>query len=207
MYNNFNPQLYAESQMKAFYEDRREVEKTIAKATAVENIRLQSYIARQQLRQKEEELRKASFDELVLTPEGKLQFITQNLSINAEPRSLTNMEKPHITILKRANEITQIILLITCIANGIQREIFFDPRKAEKFSYVKRKFSFAGIFLRIPKDQKKDFFSDLVELLIILGADERCVPDDVGYFESAEHGLVYVGEGDLTWRKAVNLCK
>lgn len=207
MYNNFDPQAYAEARICAYYEDRRELDKTIAKATAVENIRLQGFIARQQLRQKEEERKKSTFDDLILTPEGELQFITRNLSINAEPRSLTNMEKPSITILRRANDITQIIFLINCFANGIPREIFLNPQKTEKFSYIKRKFSFANIYLRIPKEKKDDFFSDLVNLLFVLGSDERFIPDDTGYFESENCGLVYVGEDDLTWKKAVNLCK
>lgn len=207
MYNNFDPQLYAESQMRAYYEDRREVDKTIAKAVAVENIRLQGYVARQQLQQEEEERKKSIFDELMLTSEGELQFVTRNLSIDAKPRSLSNMLKPSLAILKRSNDVTQIILLIKCIANGMQREIFFDPEKAENFSYVKRKFSFAGICLHIPKNQKKEFFYDLVELLSILDADEAYLPDRPGYFESPDRGLIYVGEEDLTWKKAVKLCK
>lgn len=204
---SFDPQRYAQEQMRDYYQDCRDINRTIAKANAVEGIRTQAFAARQLLRQQEEERKKSTFSELIITNEGELQLITRNLSIDAKPRSMTNMRNPSLTILRRAVDVTEVMFHFRCFINAIAKEIFLDPHKTEKISYVKRKFSFAGIYFNIPKEEKRDFFDRLISLMIILGPDERCIPDHAGYFESPEEGLIYVGEEDLTWKKVIKLCK
>lgn len=208
MYDNtFNPQKYAQEQMQAYYNDCREVQKTIAKANALEDIRLKGLIARQRLREAESERKKSTFEELLITSDGEVQIITRNLTIEAKPRAVTNMTVPHLAILKRLKDATEEIFLFRCIVNNISRELFLNPQKAGKGSYLIKNFVLIGVQFHLPSAKAKELAIQLLALLISAGPEELLLADDEGYTEFPGKGFIYIGEEDLTWKKATKLCR
>lgn len=208
MYDNtFNPQKYAQEQMQAYYNDCREVQKTIAKANALEDIRLKGLIARQRLREAESERKKSTFDELLITSDGEVQIITRNLTIEAKPRAVTNMTAPRIVILKRLKDTTEEIFLFRCIINNISRKLFLSPQKAGRGSYLIKNFISIGAYFQSPSAKAKELAIQLLALLISAGPQELLLADDEGYTEFPGKGFIYIGEEDLTWKKATKLCR
>ena len=208
MYDNtFNPQKYAQEQMQAYYNDCREVQKTIAKANALEDIRLKGLIARQRLREAESERKKSTFEELLITSDGEVQIITRNLTIEAKPRAVTNMTVPHLAILKRLKDATEEIFLYRGIENHISRELFLNPQKAGKGSYLIKNFVLIGVQFHLPSAKAKELAIQLLALLISAGPEELLLADDEGYTEFPGKGFIYIGEEDLTWKKATKLCR
>lgn len=203
----FNPQKYAQEQMQAYYNDCREVQKTIAKANALEDIRLKGLIARQHLRQAESERKKSTFDELLITSDGEVQIITRNLTIEVKPRAVTNMTAPHLVILKRLRDTMEEIFLFRCVVNNISRELFLNPQKAGKGSYLIKNFVLIGVYFHLPSAKAKELAIQLLALLISSGPEEILLADDEGYTEFPGKGFIYIGEEDLTWKKATKLCR
>lgn len=205
--DTFNPQKYAQEQLRLYYNDCRELQKAIAKANAIEDIRLKGLIARQHLRQLEYERKKSTFDELVITSDGDVQMVTRNLTIEAKLRSVTNMRAPHIVILKRLKDTTEEIFLFRCVVNNISRELFLNPQKAGKGAYLIKNFVLIGVQFHLPPAQAKELAIQLLALLIASGPEELLLADDEGYTEFPGKGFIYIGEGDLTWKKAMKLCR
>lgn len=208
MYNNdFNPQNFAQRQMEAYFQDCREMEKAIAKAKVLEDIRSNALVNRMYLRQAEAERKKATFDELIITSDGEVQVVTRNLAIDAKPRMITNMQNPHIIILKRLKDMTEEILLLQCFVNNSLKKIFLNPKKAGKGEYLLRSFTLAGICFKSPSTNAKDLAMQLLALLLSSQPEERILPDEEGYVDLPGIGLAYIGDEDLTWKKATKLCK
>lgn len=204
MYNSsFDPERYTQQQMQEYFRDCRDVQKSIAKAQALEDIRLKGLADRQLLRQLEAERKRATFDELTITPEGHVQLITRNLTVDARPRSLTNMKAPCVVILRRLADSSDEIFLYKCIVNNLPRKLFLDPHKAGKGSYLLRNFALIGGYFQLPQTKAKDLSVQLLAFLIASDSKEQILPDEEGYVEMPGKGLIYVGKDDLTWKKAM----
>ncbi len=208
MYQNvFNPQRYAQEQMDTYYQDCWEVQKSIAKANALEDIRLKGLAMRQHLRQLESERKRATFEELLITSEGELQLITRNLTIETTPRSVTNMTAPQMVILKRLKDETEEIFLLKCLVNNVPQKLFLDPKKAGRGSYLIKNLVLIGVYFHLPSDRAKEVAIQLLALLIAAGPKELLLADDEGYVEFPNRGLIYIGKENLTWKKAARLCR
>lgn len=208
MYNNiFDPQKYAQEQMQAYYQDCREVKKSIAKANALEDIRLKGFITRQYLRQLESERKSSTFEELLITSDGEVQIITRNLTIEAKPRAVTNITSPRIVILKRLKDTTEELFLFQCVVNKVSRKLFLNPQKVGKGSYLIKNFILIGAYFHLPSAKAKELATQLLALLISSGPEELLLADDEGYTEFPGKGFIYIGEEDLTWKKATKLCR
>ena len=81
-----------------------EIEKIKAIEAAKACVRLEERRIRQQMKEIEEERRRNQGEDLVFGENGELQLVTTNLSFTAEPRQVTNMMSPKLTILKHEKD-------------------------------------------------------------------------------------------------------
>lgn len=117
------------------------------------------------------------------------------------------MKAPRIVILKRLKDQADEIFLLKCKVNNVPKEFMIDPKKAGKGSYLIKKFVLIGAYFHLPSAKVKDAVIQLLALLIASGPEELLLADDEGYVEFPDKGFVYIGEEDLTWKKAVRSCR
>ncbi len=187
--------------------DCREIQKAAAKEAAKETVRIQSMKIKNQLREQEKERKKAVGEALQIMENGELQIITENLSVQAIPRRVTNMRDPKLTVLKRMADEAEQIYYVRCFVGERGEEVFLEKNQAGTGSYVLRKFASAGIRFFKGTAEAKKFAVQLISILRGECKEEKLLPEREGWIKMPDGQFQFIGEEGLTWEKVKKLCK
>lgn len=204
---NMEAMWQQQRQQLQYQDDCREIQKAVAKAARIEDIRIQSMQIKGQIREQERERKKAIGEELHITENGELQFVTTNLSVPAIPRQVTNMRSPSLTVLKRQLDEEEQIFEVNCSVGEKEKNVFLERNLAGAGSYILRKFASEGIYFMMQTAKAKKFTVQLIACLQERCNEERLLPEQEGWMKLPDGQFQYVGEGDLTWEKAKKRCK
>ena len=159
------------------------------------------------LREAAKEREKQVYEELLLTETGEVQLITRNLTIQSQPRKLTNMSNPTLISLKHVSNLDEEVFCIKCIVDNSEKEVFLDRDMAGKASYLLKKFAAAGISFMLPSAEAKQVVIKLFCVLKQASNNEKLLADMEGWMKKPDNTFEYVGEGELTWERARAMCK
>lgn len=196
-----------QKQQQEYMSDYREIQKAAAKEAAKETVRIQSMQMKNQIREQEKERKKAVGEALQIMVNGELQVITENLSIQAIPRRVTNMRDPKLTILKRMADESEQIYYVRCFVGEREEEVFLEKNQAGTGSYVLRKFASAGIRFFKGTAEAKKFAVQLISILREEYKEEKLLPELEGWVKMPDGQFQYFGREDFTWDKLKKLCK
>lgn len=205
--NSFDILWHQQKQQQAYENDCREIQKMAAKTVAVENVRIQSMKIKNQIREQEKERKKAVGEKLQILENGELQIVSENLSVQAIPRHVTNMRSPKLTILKRISDEDEQIYLVQCFVGERRENVFLQKNLVGTASYVLRKFGSAGIYFKMETPKAKKFAVQLMSILREICKDEKTLPEREGWMKMPDGQFQYIGKGDLTWEKVKKMCK
>lgn len=163
---------------------------------------VQAMYERSNVREMITEKKKAVWDEVVITSDGKVEVITRNLSTNIFPRKFTNIRSPELILIVRINNPTDFLYLFRCqIADmeEYQKEVVIDPERIITGNYLLRKFASIGgqIYARSP--QNKSFACQLLAALLrkktrkfiflrIMAGWNYQMANSVMYMKERQHG-------------------
>lgn len=204
---NFDTAWQRKKAEETYFADCREIQKAAAKTAAVELIRIQSLQIKQNLREQERE-RKKSMQEIVqIMEDGTLCMVTQNLRIEPMPRYITNMKRPTLTVLKRAEDVNEEIYRVSCSVNEKEKKIFLAKSMSGNGSYLLRKFGASGICFLCSTAEAKKIAVQVLAILLSEPDDEELLPDMAGWMKKPDNTFTYIDEGEMTWKEAKNLSK
>lgn len=185
-----------------YMREMHELRMAALKAEIKEDAKLNAYAKKRRLKEEDEERRRGLHEDIEVTQEGKIQAITRNLSVAAEPRSIINMQKPSITVLKRLADPTEQIYLLNCVTNGCEKKIFLDTEKSGNGSYLVKKLGSAGVCFKVNKIAESKVLA--VKLLCVLldFAREEFLSDCVGWYMMPGGHPKFTGEEEKTWNHA-----
>lgn len=202
----YENQWIQDKQQEEYRQDCREIQKAAAKAAAIESVRVDSMLRKTCIKEWETEKRKAIFEELLVEPTGEIHLVTRNLSIEAKPRSITNMKNPTLVTLKRANDLTEQIYMIKSTTGSSEKRVYLEADMAGKAYYIVRKFASAGIYFKVSIAKAKILAVQLLCILLESCAEEIFLADKQGWFKMPDGNFQYVEE-ELTWEQAKKMCK
>lgn len=185
------------------YEDSREIQKAAAKATAVENVKIQARQLKMQLKEAEAERKKSQIDELCITREGDLVIQTKNLSVAAIPRIAANFRYPRLTLLRRLNNPDEEIFRIDFTIGERERKFYIRAEDAGSGAKLMRKFTGAGGYFHMPQSKAKQFATQLFCVLRQISTEEKMLADEPGWLIEADGQCKYIGEEEETWKKVL----
>ena len=198
---------YFNQAQKQYFQDCREIELVKAKEVAKASVRLEAQAIKAQSKEESEERKRQIFEELCLLESGELALITRNLQIETKPRYITNMRKPYLTVIKRAEDLDDSIYLVACLLNDCKIEVFLDVDMAGKASYILRKFSAVGIIFMVSTAVAKRIISQLMAILIQNSQRVKILPDETGWLKKIDGKFEFFGEEDMTWNRAKKMTK
>ncbi len=181
-------------------ENQLEIEKEAAKVYVREESKLRVLDSKMMMYQREEERRRSTYEEIVLGPDGNVIVTTRNLSIQAQPRQVTDMRSPQIYIAERASGKIRKVFILSCWIGEREKEIFLDAKKVESGTYLMGKFTEAGVSMLAPSARAKGYVKQLIALLVRNGM-EVDIPDEHGWMMTDEGKFLFVDEGRLTWEE------
>lgn len=188
--------------------DCREIQKAAAKTAAVEQVRINSAVIKQNLREQERERKKAVGERLELLSNGELQIVSENLAIEPIPRKATNMRWPTLFVLKRAVDESEQIYCIACEIGNQKKFVFLEKNASGNGSYLLRKFASSGIYFKMDTAKAKSFAIQLLGILLsTTETEEVLLPDMAGWMKNPDGTFKFIQEGELTWEKAKKLSK
>lgn len=187
--------------------DCQEIEKVAAKTAAVENVRIRSMQVKSQLREQERERKKSIGELLQIMENGELQIVTENLSIQAIPRQVTNMRSPKLTVLRRQADGTEQVFLINCLVGDKEKEVFLEKNQAGSGTYIVRKFASEGVYFKMETAKAKKFAVQLMAILQEICNETKLLPEHEGWMKMPDGQFQYVGEEDLTWEEVKKRCR
>lgn len=200
--------IWQQQKMQQEYmNDCREMQKVAAKEAAKETIRIQSMQIKAQLREQEKERKKAVGEVLQIMENGELQLVSENLSVQAIPRRVTNMRDPKLTVLKRMIDEAEQIYYVRCFVGKREEEVFLEKNQAGTGSYILRKFASAGIRFFKGTAEAKKFAVQLISILRGEYKEEKLLPELEGWVKMPDGQFQYFGREDFTWDKVKKLCK
>ncbi len=184
-----------------------EIEKIKAIEAAKACVRLEERRIRQQMKEIEEERRRNQGEDLVFGENGELQLVTTNLSFTAEPRQVTNMMSPKLTILKHEKDEDEKIFQVDFRIAERNLKIFLEPNEIGSGNYLLKKFASVGVIFYLKTARAKLVATRILCVLQQIFTEEEILPDDVGWIKSIDGKWRYVEEGDLTWERVKKLAK
>lgn len=171
----------------------------IQRAREKARIRLCEAECRSLQKEEDQERKKAQYNELQVTDTGQIQLITRNLRIEANPRSVTDLTNPSITILTRAKNIDEKIFLFTGYVGKDKKEIYLDAKKIGSGSYLIKKFVSKGVTFKLSITMQKMFAIQLICVLLNNYSVEKLLPEMPGWMRWPDGRYTFVEQEDLTW--------
>ena len=188
-------------------EEFREVQMAIAKATALEEVRLYGQARRQKMREAEAERKRAIFEEIEVMPSGDVQIITRNLSLGVKPRKLTNARKFVLRIFERQKNPAERIFKISAVVGGREREVFFKEERAGRANYLIQKFGAVGISFYAKPGKLNGVVLQLLSVLLERAEEPVILPDEPGWNKKSDGEWHFVEKEEATWTKLRAFCK
>lgn len=201
----YDYEKWREKQELDFYEDRREIEKTRAKAVVKEQVKMQAQECREARKEQEDERKKSVYEEVQVLQSGELQIVTKNLRIDAIPRKVTNMENPRVIMLRRMRNGDDELIMVKCNVKDSDIKIFMAPSMIGSGSYVLKKFAAKGIDFSMPTAKAKRLATCLVIQLSAEPERIQWLPEHAGWVQNLEGNFEFFGKEQLTWQKAQKL--
>lgn len=189
------------------WEDIRDIEKTRAKAEVKAVTRLQERQIRYQMKETEEERKRQQGEELVFGEDGELQLVTTNLSIETIPRRLTNMRKLKLTVLRHAEDSDDRIFRIDFKIGERNDQVYLESREVGNGSYLVKKFASQGAYFMLKSARAKEIAVKILCSLQQMSEDEEILPDEMGWIKMQDGMWHYIGEEEMTWKRAKKLAK
>ena len=173
---------YFNQAQQQYFQDCREIELVKAKEVAKASVRLEAQAIKAQRKEESEERKRQIFD-------------------------ITNMRKPYLTVIKRAEDLDDSIYLVACLLNDCKIEVFLDVDMAGKASYILRKFSAVGIIFMVSTAVAKRIINQLMAILIQNSQRVKILPDEPGWLKKIDGKFEFFGEEDMTWNRAKKMTK
>lgn len=193
--------IYKEEQMSYI-----RVNESLVKTNYAEQRRTEEYERRLKLREEAKERQRANVEVIDFTDDGQLLICTKNTSVQAQPRIISNMRKPFVTIFQCKDFAESPCFLLTCIVGEEEQYIFLSSNKLEQGNYLLGKFTAAGIYFTVKPTKIKPLLTQMIAVLVDHCQNKRCVPETAGWTKM-NNGYVFYSEEDLTWNKIKTLCK
>lgn len=182
------------------------VNESLAKTDYAEQRRTEEYERRLKLQEEAKERQRAIVELIDFTDDGQLLVCTRNTSVQAQPRIISNMRKPSITIFQCKDFAESSCFLLTCIVGEEEQYIFLSSYKLTQGNYLIGKLSAAGIYFTIKPTKIKFLLIQMIAVLVENCENKRCVPETAGWTKMS-NGYKFYSEEDLTWNKIKTLCK
>lgn len=183
-------------------ENQLEIDKEMAKVCIREESKLRIYDRKMAIRQMEEERRRSTYEEIFLDRDGNVLVMTRNLSIQAQPRQITDMKSPKIFIAERASGRVRKVFILNCWVREAERLIFLDAKKVENGAYLLGKLAEAGVSVLVTSARAKDYVKQLFALLVRNSVVVN-IPDKEGWMMTDEGKFSFVDESRMTWEEIV----
>lgn len=170
----------------------------IQKAAILSEIRYQSEVRKELLKEEASERRRQVYEQLCVAEDGGLQFITQNLSIDSKPRLICNAKNFHLTNLLDSENNNNQIAMIWCEIDGREKFFYLDPKKLGKASYVLQKMTSSGIQIKLPETKMKSFAKQFITWLLNQPSRNFVVPHTTGWVQmsTAPDSFIYIEKED-----------
>lgn len=181
-------------------ENQLEIEKESAKVYVREESKLRIYDSKMMMKQREEERRRSTYEEIVMDRDGNVIVVTRNLSIQAQPRQVTDMRSPQVYIAERKFGKIRRVFIVSCLVGECEKLIFLDAKKIDKGAYLLGKFAEAGISFFAPSARAKDYAKQLLAMLVRNGVVVE-IPDEVGWTVADDGKFWFVDDRRLTWEE------
>jgi len=182
------------------------VNESITKTHYAEQRRTDEYERRLKLREEAKERQRAIVELIGFTDDGQLLVCTRNTSVQAQPRIISNMRKPCITILQHKDFIEAPCYLLECNVGEEEQYIFLSSNKLTHGNYLLGKLTAAGIYFSVSPAKIKPLLMQMIGVLVEHCDNKKCVPETAGWTKTS-NGYAFYSEEDLTWNKIKKLMK
>lgn len=186
---------------KAFQMEQIRIDETGVKAQIVEAARVEGYEKRLRLREEAKERARAIVEVMEVDDTGRLLVVSKNTTIAAKPRSITNMSRPEITIIRCTNPVAPLCYKLTCEVADKKTCMFLASEKIGKGNYLINKFVSVGIYFEIQQSKINPLLLQLLGRLIENCTAEELVPETDGWIKLANGQYRFFSEEDMTWIK------
>ena len=190
-----------------FERDIREIQKAVAKATALEEAKNYGQIRRQKMREAEAERKRAIYEEVELTDFGEIRLVTRNLSVEARPREISNARIRSFMIFQRQKNPVEQICALSVIVGNEQKTVFLSAERAGKEAYLLQRLRSVGIFFKTQKAKQGEIAVQLWGRLLEQADKPVVLPDEAGWSKASDGEWHFVEKEELTWTKITALCK
>lgn len=207
---NFQMALYQQNPQADIQKEMQlssiRVNESLTKTYYAEQRRTEEYERRLKRREEAKERQRAIVELIEFTDDGQLLVCTRNTSVQAQPRIISNMRKPFVTIFQCMDSDESPCFLLTCIVGKEEQYIFLSSYKLTQGNYLIGKLSAAGIYFTIKPTKIKFLLIQMIAVLVENCENKRCVPETAGWTKMS-NGYKFYSEEDLTWNKIKTLCK
>lgn len=177
--------------------DRREIEKTRAKAQITEAIRIEGQEVRRWRKEVADERKRGIYETVQITSSGDIQAVTRNLSVDTIPRLITSMRSPQLQKYIRETDHRQQVFSLSCVVADHQVRIFLAKDQIGNAGYLLKRLASEGITFFGAPAKCKIWIRDLLSQLIST-ARESVIPDRPGWIKR-EGTFAFVDVDKLTW--------
>lgn len=182
------------------------VNESVTKTHYAEQRRTDEYERRLKLREEAKERQRAIVELIGFTDDGQLLVCTRNTSVQAQPRIISNMRKPCITILQHKDFIEAPCYLLSCNVGEEEQYIFLSSQKLAHGDYLLGKLTAAGIYFSVSPAKIKPLLIQMIAALIEHCDNKKCVPETAGWTKTS-NGYMFYSEEEVTWSKIKALSK
>lgn len=179
------------------YQDMRKINSTEMLAEIRGNAKINLELQKIELRQREEEAKRGTYEEIIFDEEGRPYLITRNLWIDAKPREFANLRYPKLICAAKRLCLEEQVFIVSCEVSGIKRTIYLDPKRIGSGTYLLGKLAAAGICIYAPEKRAKQYARLLLSWLIGY-AEKSVIADEPGWME-VNGEFTFVAERSMTW--------
>lgn len=198
-YGMSNKPNWQERMAEDRYQDMREIEKAEMLSEVRGNAKLMFEMQKMELKQKEEEAERGTYEEITFDEEGRPYLITRNLWIDAKPREFANLRCPKLIRAARISCLEEQVFIVSCEVNGEMSMIYIDPKKIGSGTYLLGKLAAAGICIYAPERKAKQY-ARLFLCWLLRNSVKSVIADEPGWME-ADGKFTFIAEGSMTWRE------
>lgn len=204
----FEKQLEIQAEtVKAFQVGQVRINEAGVKTQITEAMRVEGYEKRLRLREEAKERARAVVEVLDVDDKGQLLVLSKNTSVVARPRSITNMSRPKISILRSTNPFEPPCYKLACEVANKEICVFLASDKIGKGNYLLNKLVSRGIYFEIQQNKIKPLLLQLLGRLIENCTAEELVPETEGWIKLDNGKYRFFSEGNMTWIKIRELTK
>lgn len=188
----------SQKQEMAYWADVREIEKTRAKACAVEEVKVEAQKIRLMNKEVADERKRSLYETVEISPDGVIQVVTKNLSIPSRPRDIISMRKPIAKVYRRKVHPEHGIMRIEAMVEEQEQAVYVKLSDLGNGTHLLKLFASKGITVYADQAKAKRYVVDLVTQLA-RNAESFWVYDSSGWVKLENGEFMFVDEGEITW--------